>query len=104
MVYGGLAGELISLSPGALIFNQQRVDYLGRWIAHQNPLALLAMQRKLFRLGDLTHAVIQLRTRSKTCGRPSRPTKRTCRQAKSYCCQVASGLCYHTSARQRAML
>ena len=63
VVYGGLAGELISFNPGALIFNQQRVEgfYLGRWIAHQNPLALLAMQRQLYRLGDLTHAVIQLR-------------------------------------------
>ncbi|MGH2501996.1 MAG: zinc-binding dehydrogenase, partial [Ktedonobacterales bacterium] len=44
IVYGGLAGEQISLNPGDLIFNQRRVEgfYLSRWIAHQNPLALLA--------------------------------------------------------------
>ncbi|HEV2238508.1 MAG TPA: hypothetical protein VGR57_17755, partial [Ktedonobacterales bacterium] len=35
--------------------------YLSRWIAHQNPVALLAMQRHLYRLGDLTHATIKLR-------------------------------------------
>jgi NADPH:quinone reductase-like Zn-dependent oxidoreductase len=63
VVYGGLAGELISVNPGDLIFNQRSVEgfYLGRWVAHQSPLALLAMQRQLYRLGDLTHAVIQLR-------------------------------------------
>jgi hypothetical protein len=63
VVYGGLAGELITLNPGDLIFNQRRVEgfYLPRWIAHQNPLALLAMQRQLYKLGDLSHAAIQLR-------------------------------------------
>jgi NADPH2:quinone reductase len=63
VVYGGLAGELISVNPGELIFNQRRVEgfYLARWISHQNQLALLAMQRQLYRLGDLTHAQIQLR-------------------------------------------
>jgi NADPH2:quinone reductase len=63
VVYGGLAGELISINPGELIFNQRRVEgfYLSRWISHQNQLALLSMQRQLYRLGDLTHAKIQLR-------------------------------------------
>jgi NADPH:quinone reductase len=63
VVYGGLAGELISINPGELIFNQRRVEgfYLARWISHQNQLALLSMQRQLYRLGDLTHAKIQLR-------------------------------------------
>jgi NADPH:quinone reductase-like Zn-dependent oxidoreductase len=63
VVYGGLAGELISVNPGELIFNQRRVEgfYLARWISHQNQLALLAMQRRLYRLGDLTHAQVQLR-------------------------------------------
>jgi NADPH:quinone reductase len=63
VVYGGLAGELISVNPGDLIFNQRRVEgfYLARWIAHQNQLALLSMQRQLYKLGDLTHAAIQLR-------------------------------------------
>lgn len=63
VVYGGLAGELISVNPGDLIFNQRRVEgfYLPRWIARQNPLALLAMQLRLYKLGDLTHAAIQLR-------------------------------------------
>ena len=63
VVYGGLAGELISLNPGDLIFNQRHVEgfYLARWVARQNPLALLAMQRRLYQLGDLTHAAIQLR-------------------------------------------
>ncbi len=62
IVYGGLAGELISVNPGDLIFNQRCVEgfYLARWIAHQNPVALLRMQRQLYRLGNLTHAVIQL--------------------------------------------
>jgi NADPH:quinone reductase-like Zn-dependent oxidoreductase len=65
VVYGGLAGEIISLNPGDLIFNQRRVEgfYLARWVARQNPLALLAMQRQLYKLGDLTHATIQLRAR-----------------------------------------
>lgn len=63
VVYGGLAGELISLNPGDLIFNQRHVEgfYLARWVARQNPLVLLAMQRRLYQLGDLTHAAIQLR-------------------------------------------
>jgi NADPH:quinone reductase-like Zn-dependent oxidoreductase len=63
VVYGGLAGELICINPGELIFNERRVEgfYLGRWIARQNPLALLRMQRQLYSLGDLTHAAIQLR-------------------------------------------
>jgi NADPH:quinone reductase-like Zn-dependent oxidoreductase len=63
VVYGGLAGEVISLNPGDLIFHQRHVEgfYLARWISHQNPLALLAMQRQLYQLGDLTHAAIQLR-------------------------------------------
>jgi NADPH:quinone reductase-like Zn-dependent oxidoreductase len=63
VVYGGLAGELISINPGDLIFNQRRIEgfYLARWIAHQNPLALLSMQRKLYHMGDLTHATIQVR-------------------------------------------
>jgi NADPH:quinone reductase-like Zn-dependent oxidoreductase len=62
VVYGGLAGELVSFNPGDLIFNQRRVEgfYLGRWIAHQSLPALLNMQRQLYRLGDLTHAAIQL--------------------------------------------
>jgi NADPH:quinone reductase-like Zn-dependent oxidoreductase len=62
VVYGGLAGQLISVNPGELIFNQRRVEgfYLARWISHQNQLALLSMQRQLYRLGDLTHAQIQL--------------------------------------------
>src|SRR5215831_1216170 len=65
VVYGGLAGELISVDPGDLIFNQRRVEgfYLARWIARQNSFALLSMQRKLYQLGDLTHATIQLRAR-----------------------------------------
>ncbi|PWT75481.1 MAG: zinc-binding dehydrogenase [Chloroflexi bacterium] len=63
VVYGGLAGELISMNPGELIFNQRHVEgfYLARWISHQNRLSLLAMQRQLYRLGDLTHAQVQLR-------------------------------------------
>jgi NADPH:quinone reductase-like Zn-dependent oxidoreductase len=63
VVYGGLAGELISVNPGELIFNQRRVEgfYLARWISHQNRLSLLAMQRQLYSLGDLTHATIQRR-------------------------------------------
>jgi NADPH:quinone reductase-like Zn-dependent oxidoreductase len=63
VVYGGLAGELISVNPGDLIFNERRVEgfYLARWVARQNPLALLAMQRQLYQLGDLTHAAIQSR-------------------------------------------
>jgi NADPH:quinone reductase-like Zn-dependent oxidoreductase len=63
IVYGGLAGEHITINPGDLIFNQRRVEgfYLSRWVAKQNPLALLAMQRQLYQLGDLTHAAIQLR-------------------------------------------
>jgi NADPH:quinone reductase-like Zn-dependent oxidoreductase len=63
VVYGGLAGELISIDPGDLIFNQRRIEgfYLARWIAHQNQFALLSMQRKLYQLGDLTHATIQVR-------------------------------------------
>jgi NADPH:quinone reductase len=63
VVYGGLAGEVFSINPGELLFTQKHIDgfYLTRWIAHQNPLALLAMQRQLYRLGDLTHAAIQLR-------------------------------------------
>jgi NADPH:quinone reductase-like Zn-dependent oxidoreductase len=63
VVYGGLAGELISVNPGELIFNQRRVEgfYLARWISHQNQLSLLGMQRQLYRLGALTHAQIQLR-------------------------------------------
>ena len=63
VVYGGLAGELTTLNPGELIFNQRRVEgfYLARWIAHQNQLALLTMQRQLYKLGDLTHAAIQVR-------------------------------------------
>jgi NADPH:quinone reductase-like Zn-dependent oxidoreductase len=63
VVYGGLAGEPISFDAGELIFNQRRVEgfYLTRWIAHQRPLALLSMQRQLYRLGTLTHAAIHLR-------------------------------------------
>ena len=63
IVYGGLAGEAITLNPGDIIFNQRRVEgfYLARWIGHQNPLALLRMQRQLYQLGDLTHASIQAR-------------------------------------------
>lgn len=63
IVYGGLAGEMISVNPGEVIFNQRRIEgfYLPRWVARQNPLALIAMQRKLYQLGDLTHAAIQLR-------------------------------------------
>ncbi len=63
IVYGGLAGEAITLNPGDLIFNQRRIEgfYLSRWVARQNPLALLSMQRQLYQLGDLTHAAIQLR-------------------------------------------
>jgi NADPH:quinone reductase-like Zn-dependent oxidoreductase len=63
VVYGGLAGEAINIESGALIFNQRHIEgfYLARWVAHQNPLALLAMQRRLYQLGDLTHATIQLR-------------------------------------------
>jgi NADPH:quinone reductase-like Zn-dependent oxidoreductase len=63
VVYGGLAGEAIHVDSGDLIFNQRRVEgfYLARWVAHQSPLALLAMQRRLYRLRDLTHAAIQLR-------------------------------------------
>jgi NADPH:quinone reductase len=63
VVFGGLAGELISVNPGDLIFNQRRVEgfYLARWIAHQNQLALLRMQRQLYGLGDLTRAQVQLR-------------------------------------------
>jgi NADPH:quinone reductase len=63
VVYGGLAGEPITIDSGDLIFNQRRVEgfYLARWVTHQSPLALLAMQRRLYQLGDLTYAAIQLR-------------------------------------------
>ena len=68
VVYGALAAQFggeaaLSLDPSDLIFNQRRVEgfYLPRWIAHQSPLALLGMQRRLYRLGDLTHEAIQLR-------------------------------------------
>jgi NADPH:quinone reductase-like Zn-dependent oxidoreductase len=63
IVYGGLAGEATTFNPGDLIFNERRIEgfYLSRWIARQNPLALLSMQRQLYQLGDLTHAVIQAR-------------------------------------------
>jgi NADPH:quinone reductase len=63
IVYGGLAGEPITLNPGEIIFNQRRVEgfYLSRWVAHQNLLTLLGMQRQLYQLGDLTHAKIQAR-------------------------------------------
>jgi hypothetical protein len=63
VVYGGLAEEVISINPGDLIFHQRHVEgfYLPRWIAHQNALALLAMQRQLYQLGELTHAAIQMR-------------------------------------------
>jgi NADPH:quinone reductase-like Zn-dependent oxidoreductase len=55
VVYGGLAGELISVNPGELIFSHQRVEgfYLPRWIARQNPLALLAMQNLLATIGQV---------------------------------------------------
>jgi NADPH:quinone reductase-like Zn-dependent oxidoreductase len=63
VVYGGLSGEAISIDSGDLIFNQRRVEgfYLARWVTHQNPLAVLAMQRRLYQLGDLTYATIQMR-------------------------------------------
>jgi NADPH2:quinone reductase len=63
VVYGGLTAEMIGVDPGDLIFNQRRIEgfYLTRWIARQRPLAVLAMQRKLYQLGDLTHAAIQAR-------------------------------------------
>ena len=54
---------MISVNPGDLIFNARRIEgfYLSRWVARQNPLTLLSMQRQLYQLGDLTHAAIQLR-------------------------------------------
>jgi NADPH:quinone reductase-like Zn-dependent oxidoreductase len=63
VVYGALSVDPMLLDPGDLIFNQRRVEgyYLPRWIAHQRPLALLRMQRQLYRLGTMTHAAIQLR-------------------------------------------
>lgn len=63
VVYGALSGSPIQLNPGEVIFNQQRIEgfYLSRWIARQPALALLAMQRQLYQLGDVTHASIQLR-------------------------------------------
>lgn len=67
VVYGALAefygGETISMGASDLIFNQQRVEgfYLPLWVARQSPLTLLSMQRQLYRLGDLTQEVIQLR-------------------------------------------
>lgn len=63
VVFGGLATEMTTINPGDLIFNQKRIEgfYLGRWIARQNPLALLSMQRQLYQLGDLTYATIQER-------------------------------------------
>jgi NADPH:quinone reductase-like Zn-dependent oxidoreductase len=63
VVYGGLAYEPMSLDTGDVIFNQRRVEgfYLTHWIAHQRPLALLSMQRQLYRLGNVTRTAIQLR-------------------------------------------
>ena len=65
VVYGGLSYEQISLDPGAVIFNQRRVEgfYLPRWVARQRPLALLSMQRQLYQLGPLTHSAVQSRAR-----------------------------------------
>lgn len=63
VVYGGLAMEPIQINPGDVIFRQQRVEgfYLPHWVARQNPLSLLAMQRQLWRLSDDVSSVIQLR-------------------------------------------
>jgi NADPH2:quinone reductase len=63
VVYGGLAGEPISLDPRDVIFTQRRVEgfYLPVWIAHQHPLALLWMQRHLYRLATVTQTAVQWR-------------------------------------------
>lgn len=63
IVYGGLAMEPIQIIPGDVIFRQQRVEgfYLTHWVARQNPLTLLSMQRQLWRLSDHVGSTIQLR-------------------------------------------
>lgn len=67
VVFGALAefygGETINMGASDLIFNEKRIEgfYLPLWVAQQKPLALLSMQRQLYRLGDLTQEAIQVR-------------------------------------------
>ncbi|HEX9035459.1 MAG TPA: zinc-binding dehydrogenase [Ktedonobacterales bacterium] len=59
--FGSLAETLTTFHPSSMIFDERRIEgfYLSHWIARQNPLALLSMQRQLFQLGDLTYVTIQ---------------------------------------------
>lgn len=67
VVYGVLADEPTSLDLRVdvrdVIFQQQRIEgfYLTNWLAEQRVLSVLAMQRQLYQLGNVTQTAIQMR-------------------------------------------